>query len=512
MNNNFDQFIKKLQNSIENIETTIEAQNFGIVRQVGDGIALIEGLNKANIGSMVVFFPNDETAAYGMVISIEQNYTNVMLFNRILDIKEGVEVFIKSNRMEIPCSEKLISKVVNPLCVALDGSAEIVAEEYRSIEANAPGIMERVSVFEPLQTGIKIIDALVPIGLGQKELILGDRQTGKTTIAIDTILNQKKLRDKGEKIVYCIYVAIGQKASTIAKIHNMLKENDAMQYTTIFATYASDPVSLQYIAPMAATSFAEFLRDKGYDVLVIFDDLTKHANAYREISLLMKRTPSRGAYPGDIFYLHSRLLERAVKMKIKGSITMLPIIETQAGDVSDYIPTNVISITDGQIYLDKQIFFKGQKPAINIGLSVSRIGSAAQFKAMKQIAGKLKGELALFEEVEEFSKSVSDLDEVTVKMIKRGRLLLQLFQQKAYSPKTFESMIISLLGAVKGTFDNIEIKCSTDEFEEKIIEYFNNHNKDALIELNKEKALSDNLEKNILKTLIDFKDYYVQNY
>lgn len=496
MNNfkDYEIFLENLKKEIQDFDFKLEAKEYGVIKQVGDGIAWVEGLNKVTIGEVVCFLNDSSGCGFGIVMGIEASFVNIMLLNKVDEVIEGVEIFSTNKHFFVPCGNNMIGRVVNSLGQVIDGKEDFEVEEEMPIEAPSPGIMDRSSVCEPLQTGIKIIDALIPIGLGQKQLILGDRQSGKSAIITDIILNQKKIKEAKDKFVYCIYVTIGKKASDIAKTYELLKKAGAMEYTTIVATTASEPAAMQYIAPMSGTAIAEFLCKQGKNVLVIFDDLTKHADAYREISLLMRRTPARGAYPGDIFYLHSRLLERAVKLKTGGSITMLPIIETQAGDVSDYIPTNVISITDGQIYLDKQLFFEDQKPAINIGLSVSRIGSSAQHSAMKKIAGRLKGELAQFRELEAFAKSVSDLDEQTKKIITRGQLLMKLFKQNIHEPRNFHTMILLLFGGSRGLFDNITIDEKIEDFEKRFITFIEQNNPEIITTLNKTHNFDDKFE------------------
>lgn len=509
----YDLFIDSLSRQIDNFSLNLNPKEFGVIIEVGDGIAKVVGLEEVSLGHVIYYLKDGNNSGLGMVMSIEPNFVHVMLFSKLEQVCAGIEVFSTKEHFKIPVGNHVLGRVINVLGEPIDGAGAVDYEniEYREIEMMAPGIMDRAPVCEPLQTGIKIIDALIPIGLGQKQLILGDRQSGKTAIAIDTILNQKQIKDAGGKFTYCVYVAIGKKTSDIAKIYELLRKNGAMEYTVIVATTASDPASMQYVAPMCGAAIAEYFRDNGQDALVIFDDLTKHADAYREISLLMRRTPARGAYPGDIFYLHSRLLERAVKMsdeKGGGSVTMLPMIETQAGDVSDYIPTNVISITDGQIYLDKQLFFDGQKPAINIGLSVSRIGSAAQYKAMKKISGRLKGELAQFKEYEAFARAVSDLDPETMKMITRGRLLTNLFKQKLYQPIGFANMILILFAGIKGLLDKVKITGSISDFEERLFNYFEENYADIMQILNTEHSFDDALEEKISVGIKAFLETY----
>ena len=404
-----------------------------------------------------------ESGATGMALNLENDNIGVVIFGDDTTIKEGEVVKRTKDIMQVPVGMGMLGRVVDPLGNPIDGKGEIQNTEYRRVEVKAPGIIERQSVSEPLQTGIKSIDSLIPIGKGQRELIIGDRQTGKTAIAIDTIINQKKAHDghdENQKI-YCIYVAIGQKLSQVAQVVKKLEENNALKYTIIIVASASDPAPLQFLVPYSGCSMGEYFRDNKKHALIIYDDLSKHAVAYRQMSLLLRRPPGREAFPGDVFYLHSRLLERAAKMSNDmgaGSLTALPIIETQAGDVSAYIPTNVISITDGQIFLETELFYKGVRPAVNIGLSVSRVGSAAQIKAMKQVAGTIKLELAQFREMEAFAQFGSDLDVATQKLIERGRKLTEILKQDQYSPLLVEEQVVIIYAGVKGYLDQIDVK------------------------------------------------------
>jgi len=505
----YQSFLDSLNTKIRDFKLRLDPKDFGVVISAGDGIASVAGLDGVSLGQVVTFLED----GMGVVMGIEQNFVNIMLFNKIDEVVEGIEVFATGKHVSVPVGHGLLGRVIDPLGQPLDGAGAIQHSEYRLIETEAPGIMLRSSVCDPLQTGIKIIDALIPIGLGQKQLILGDRQSGKSALAIDAILMQKHVKEKSEKFTYCIYVAIGKKSSELAKLCDLLKKTGAIEYTIVVATNASDPAAMQYIAPMAGVSIAEYFRDQGQDALVVFDDLSKHADAYREISLLMRRTPARGAYPGDIFYLHSRLLERAVKMKDElggGSVTMLPIIETQAGDVSDYIPTNVISITDGQIYLDKQLFFDGQKPAINIGLSVSRIGSAAQYKAMKKIAGRLKGELAQFREYESFARAVSDLDVETQKMLTRGKLLTKLFKQNVNKPVIFEKMVVTLFAGIRGLLDKVELSGSIEDFENDLMAYMQKEEQALIETIAHEHVFDDRMEEQLVEAIKAFLNQYAR--
>jgi F-type H+-transporting ATPase subunit alpha len=432
-------------------------ENIGTVLQVGDGIARVYGLNDVMSGELLQF--EDEEKTIGIALNLENDNVGAVLMGEGIGILEGSSVKATGKIAQIPVSDSFLGRIVDPLANAIDGKGPIESTETRLIESMAPGIISRQSVCEPLQTGITAIDAMIPIGRGQRELIIGDRQTGKTSIALDTIINQKS------EDVICIYVAIGQKASSVAQAVNTLEEKDALKYTIIVAANANDPATLQYIAPYTGAALAEYFMYKGKHTLIIYDDLTKQAQAYRQMSLLLRRPPGREAYPGDVFYLHSRLLERAAKLSSKlgsGSMTALPIIETQAGDVSAYIPTNVISITDGQIFLSNDLFNSGIRPAINVGISVSRVGSAAQIKAMKQVAGTLKLELAQFDELEAFSQFSSDLDQSTQKQLARGRRLREILKQAQNSPYSVEEQIAIIFTGTNGYLDQIEINQVTN--------------------------------------------------
>jgi len=441
------EFIKK---QIDGFETDVDVKEVGKVIEAGDGIARIYGLEKCMAGELLEF-PND---IYGMALNLEEDNVGAVILGRFTGIKQGDLVKRTRRIMEVPVGEEMIGRVVNALGQPLDGKGPIRAKSYLPIERLAPGVVERMPVKEPLQTGLKAIDSMIPIGRGQRELIIGDRQTGKTAVAVDTIINQRNTN------VICIYVGIGQKQSTIAQVAKTLEENKAMSYTTIVAASASDPAPLQYIAPYSGCTFGEyFTYNKGH-VLVIYDDLSKHAAAYRQLSLLLRRPPGREAYPGDVFYLHSRLLERGVKLDTangEGSLTALPIIETQAGDVSAYIPTNVISITDGQIYLEADLFYSGVRPAINAGLSVSRVGGNAQIKAMKQVAGSLRLDLAQFREMAAFAQFGSDLDQATQRQLARGQRLVEILKQDQYQPLSVEKQIMIIYAAVKGFCDEFSV-------------------------------------------------------
>ncbi len=439
-----------IQSQIKNYERRIQTDDVGSVITVGDGIALVYGLDRAMLGELLVF-PGD---LYGMVMNLEEEHVGVVLMGNDRKIKEGDLVKRTGKVVEVPVGDAMLGRVVNALGQPIDGLGEIAATKFSPVEKIAPGVMTRKSVNTPLQTGIKAIDAMIPIGRGQRELIIGDRQTGKTAIAIDTILNQK---DKG---VYCVYVAIGQKNSTVAQIVEKLRVNGALSYTTIVSATASELAPLQYLAPYSGVTIAEEWMSKGKDVLIVYDDLSKHAVAYRTLSLLLKRAPGREAYPGDVFYLHSRLLERACKLSDAyggGSITALPIIETQAGDISAYIPTNVISITDGQIFLMGELFNAGQRPAIDSGLSVSRVGSAAQWKAMKQVSGSLKIELASYRELQAFSQFGSDLDDATKKVLNHGAVLMEVLRQDQYDNYSVDRQVIELFAAKYYYLENLPV-------------------------------------------------------
>ncbi len=439
-----------IRQQLTNLDQSIKISNIGTVGQVGDGIVRVYGLNDVMVGELVKF----EEGTVGIALNLEEDNVGIVLMSDGLNIIEGSKVYATNRVAQVKVGENLLGRIVDPLANPIDGKGEIKSTETRLIESLAPGIINRESISEPLQTGITAIDAIIPIGKGQRELIIGDRQTGKTSIAIDTIINQKT------ENVICIYVAIGQKASSIAQIVSILEENEALDYTIIVATNANTPATLQYIAPYTGASFAEYFMYKGKDTLVVYDDLSKQASAYRQMSLLLRRPPGREAFPGDIFYLHSRLLERGAKLSKEmggGSMTILPIVETQAGDVSAYIPTNVISITDGQIFLSSDLFNSGLRPAINVGISVSRVGSAAQIKAMKKIAGTLKLELAQFEELEAFSQFTSDLDLTTQNQLLRGQRLREILKQNKNKPIPVAEQIAIIFAGVNGYLDSIEL-------------------------------------------------------
>ena len=493
----YDYLVKSLKKQLENFQSDIKEESIGEVIEVGDGIAKVSGLADAMSSEMLEFETSKGQKIYGVVLNLEEYSVGAIIFGEYGNLKEGDKVRRTKRILEVPVGEALIGRVVSPLGEALDGKGEIKTKEHYPVEKIAPGVITRQSVRQPLETGIKVIDSIIPIGKGQRELIIGDRQTGKTAIAIDTIINQKG------KDVICIYVAIGQKESKIAKILGKLEETGAMGHTIIVLAGASQSASLSYIAPYAGVAMGEYFMDKGKDVLVIYDDLSKHAVAYRQISLLLKRPPGREAYPGDVFYLHSKLLERAAKMSDEmggGSLTALPIIETQAGDISAYIPTNVISITDGQIFLETDLFYKGIRPALNAGLSVSRVGSAAQIKAMKKVAGKLKLDLAQFRELEAFAQFGSDLDEVTKQQLDRGIRVTEILKQGQYNPIPQPKQVAIIYAAGSGLLDKVPVK-NIASFEEKLFAKLDNEGKDIMDAISKTGQLEEATE-NKLKALI----------
>lgn len=491
-----DEISSILRKELSGFEKEVDIYDVGTVLEVGDGIARIYGLTKV-MASELVEFPN---GVMGMVLNLEEDNVGVILFGDDTQIKEGDIVKRTKRVASIPVGEELLGRVVNPLCQPLDGKGPIKAQKYLPIERKALGVIYRQPVKEPLQTGLKAIDGMIPIGRGQRELIIGDRQTGKTAIALDTIINQKwthseEAKKYGVKPVYCIYVAIGQKGSSAAQVVAKLEEVGAMEYTTVILASASDPAPLQFIAPYSGATLGEYFRDSGRHALVIYDDLSKHAHAYRQVSLLLRRPPGREAYPGDIFYLHSRLLERASKLSDElggGSLTALPIIETQAGDVSAYIPTNVISITDGQIYLEPNLFNAGVRPAINVGISVSRVGGNAQIKAMKKVAGRLRLDLAQYRELEAFAKFGSDLDPATQKQLRRGQRLVEILKQDQYKPMPVEKQVVSIFYGTSGYLDQIPVS-DVRRFESEILEYIELKHKDIFTEIAETKDLSDSL-------------------
>lgn len=489
-----DEISNIIRDQIEQYDQQVQVSNVGTVLQVGDGIARIYGLEKVMAGELVEF----EDGTVGIALNLEEDNVGVVLMGAGREIQEGSTVKATGRIAQIPVGEATIGRVVDALARPIDGKGEINATDSRLIESMAPGIIERRSVHEPLQTGITAIDAMIPVGRGQRELIIGDRQTGKTAVAIDTILNQK-----GEDVI-CVYVAVGQKSSTVAQVVGVLEERGALDYTIVVAANANDPATLQYLAPYTGAALAEYFMYNGKATLVIYDDLSKQAQAYRQMSLLLRRPPGREAYPGDVFYLHSRLLERAAKLNDElgaGSMTALPIIETQAGDVSAYIPTNVISITDGQIFLSSDLFNAGFRPAINAGISVSRVGSAAQTKAMKQVAGKLKLELAQFAELEAFSQFASDLDKATQDQLARGQRLRELLKQPQYSPLSVPEQVAIVYAGINGYMDDIPQQDVT-KFTKGLRDYLQNSKQNFVEIVRSEKKLTDEAE-NILKEAIN---------
>lgn len=492
-----DEISRILKEQIEKFNTQLEVRETGTVLSVGDGVARVYGLQTAMSGELVEF-PGD---IFGMVLNLEHDSVGVVIFGEDKNIKEGDTVKRTQKIVDVPVGEALLGRVVDVLGNPIDGKGPIEAKERRVIDVKAPGIVSRQPVHEPLQTGIKSIDSMIPIGRGQRELIIGDRQTGKTAIAIDTIINQKG------KNVQCFYVAIGQKQSTIALVVEKLRESGALEYTTVIAAGASSPAPMQYLAPYSGTAMAEYFRDSGRHALIIYDDLTKQAQAYRQLSLLLRRPPGREAFPGDVFYVHSRLLERAAKMSAAeggGSLTALPIIETQAGDISAYIPTNVISITDGQIFLVADLFHKGIRPAVDVGKSVSRVGGAAQIKAMKQVGGTLKLSLAQYRELEAFAAFASDLDAASKAQLARGERLVELLKQGQYSPYEVADQIISIYAASNGAIDQITVK-DVQRFEKEFLQFIKQ--KFAVIPeaINKEQKISDDTKAKLDAAIVEFK-------
>ena len=494
--------ISILKSEIENFDFDTRDKEVGTVIWVGDGIVTIYGIDNAMYGEIVVF----ENGIKGMVQDIRRTEIGCILFGKDTGIKEGTKVTRTGKRAGVPVGEEFLGRIINALGAPIDGKGAVKEADYMPVEQEAPSIADRQSVNEPLQTGILSIDSMFPIGKGQRELIIGDRQTGKTSIALDTIINQRG------KDVICIYVAIGQKASTVAKIVSTLEKNDAMDYTIIVASTASDPAPLQYIAPYAGTSMAEYFMHKGKDVLIVYDDLSKHAVAYRTLSLLLGRSPGREAYPGDVFYLHSRLLERSARLsadKGGGSITALPIIETQAGDVSAYIPTNVISITDGQIFLESDLFFSGMRPAVNVGLSVSRVGGAAQTKAMKKAAGSIRIDLAQFREMEVFTQFASDLDNATKEQLQHGHVLMELLKQPLCRPLSMAEQVMTLCAANGRVMLDVPVN-QVKDFQMKYLDYMKEQHSDIVRQLETTKALDDELNKQICDAATEFKKEFLQ--
>ena len=500
-----------LRKQLAGFEKEVDVYDVGTVLQVGDGVARVYGLTKA-LMSELVEFPH---GVFGMVLNIEEDNVGCILFGESSKIKEGDTVKRTGRVASMPVGEKMLGRVINPLGQPLDGRGPIQTEKFLPIERKALGVIERQPVKEPLQTGIKAIDGMIPIGRGQRELIIGDRQTGKTAVALDAIINQKythteQSKKLGVKPVYCIYVAIGQKSSTVAQVVDKLQQEGAMDYTTVIAATASDPAPMQFIAPYSGATLGEFFRDSGRHALVVYDDLSKQAQSYRQVSLLLRRPPGREAYPGDVFYLHSRLLERASKLSEPlggGSLTALPVIETQAGDVSAYIPTNVISITDGQIYLVSNLFNAGIRPAIDVGISVSRVGGNAQIKAMKKVAGRLRIELAQYRELEAFARFGSDLDKATLQQLRRGARLIELLKQGQYVPMTVEKQVVSIFSGTNGFLDEIPAE-QVQRYEREMLELMELKHADILSAIAEKKDLTDDIVARLKKTLREFTDAF----
>ena len=497
-----------LKEQIENFGTEADVAEVGQVLSVGDGVARVYGLDNVQAGEMVEF----PGGVKGMALNLETDNVGIVIFGDDRDIKEGDTVKRTGAIVDVPVGRGLLGRVVDALGNPIDGKGPIESSERSRVEVKAPGIIPRQSVHEPMQTGLKAIDSLIPVGRGQRELIIGDRQTGKTAIALDTIINQKAVNESDDESrkLYCIYVAVGQKRSSVAKFVKTLEDYGAMEYSIVVSATASEPAPLQFLAPYTGCTMGEFFRDNGAHAVIFYDDLSKQAVAYRQMSLLLRRPPGREAYPGDVFYLHSRLLERAAKMNAdngSGSLTALPVIETQAGDVSAYIPTNVISITDGQIFLETDLFYKGVRPAVNVGLSVSRVGSAAQIKAMKQVAGSIKLELAQYREMEAFAQFASDLDASTQRLLARGARLTELLKQPQYTPLPVEEQVVVIYAGVRGYLDKLDISKVT-EFEQKLLTEIRAGGSEILEALRNEKAISDATE----EKLKSFMDNFAQNY
>lgn len=514
--------IDRIKKEIENLDTTAQPEEVGVVTTVGDGIAEIDGLKKAQMMEMIVFDDGErksleetlsnEDALYGLVLNLEEDAVKVVVLGEASRVREGMQVRRTNKLLSIPVGEKIVGRVISPLGEMIDGKGSIETDRNMPIERVAYGVMERSAVNEPIHTGIKAIDSMIPVGRGQRELIIGDRQTGKTTVAIDTIINQKY--EPADKRPICIYVAVGQKRSKTATIMAKLEEAGAMEYTTIIATSASEASPLLFLAPFAGMAVGEYFMEQGRDVLVVLDDLSKHANAYRQMSLLLRRPPGREAYPGDIFYLHSRLLERSAKLSKElggGSITALPIIETQEGDVSAYIPTNVISITDGQIFLDGDLFNKGIRPALDVGISVSRVGSSAQTKAMKKVSGKIRLELAQFRELEAFMQFASDLDDETKARIDSGQKYVELLKQAQNEPVPFYKQAIALYAANAGIFEGAPVE-NTQKIEAGFLEFIERDRKSVMDTIETGRELTEEVVAGLDKAIIDFKEAHQANY
>ncbi len=495
-----DEITRVLKEQIKSYNKKLEVSETGSVLSVGDGVARIYGLDDVMAGELVEF-PGE---IYGMALNLEQSCVGAVIFGDDSKIKEGDTVKRTKRIVEVPVGEEMCGRVVDALGMPIDGKGPIKSSKRSQVEIKAPGILKRQPVSEPMQTGIKAIDAMIPIGRGQRELIIGDRQTGKTAVAIDTIINQKG------RNVFCVYVAIGQKQSTVAQLVEKLRENGALEYTTVVSATASAPAPLQYLSAYTGCTIAEYFRDNGKHALIIYDDLTKQAQAYRQVSLLLRRPPGREAYPGDVFYLHSRLLERAAKLSDKeggGSLTALPIIETQAGDVSAYIPTNVISITDGQIFLESDLFYKGIRPAVNVGISVSRVGGAAQIKAMKQIAGTIKLELAQYRELEAFAAFGSDLDKATQAQLARGERLVEILKQDQYSPAAVEDQVAIIFAATTGFLDPVPVK-QVRRYETELMQFLKQKYPNVLKDLREKQTLKDDTKKPLIAALEEFQSVF----
>ncbi len=498
-----------IKDKIVNANVEVDVSEVGRVLSVGDGIARVYGLDKVQSNELVEF----ESGVKGMALNLEEDNVGVVIFGSDESIKEGDIVKRTDKIVSVPVGKGLLGRVVDALGEPIDGLGAIKATEYSNSEVKAPGIIPRRSVHEPMQTGLKVVDALIPIGRGQRELIIGDRQTGKTAIILDTIINQKHINDqaKSEKDkMYCIYVAVGQKRSTVAQVVKTLKDHGALDYTIVVAATASDPAPMQFIAPYSGCAMGEYFRDNGMHATIFYDDLSKQATAYRQMSLLLRRPPGREAYPGDVFYLHSRLLERAAKMNDEegaGSLTALPVIETQAGDVSAYIPTNVISITDGQIFLETSLFYQGVRPAVNVGISVSRVGSAAQIKAMKQVAGKIKLELAQYREMASFAQFASDLDAATKQLLARGERLTELLKQPVYHPMSVAEEVVAIFAGVRGYLDKLPLS-DVKPFEQKALSAIKANYPEYLKQISEEKVISDELD----KKLTEFYDNFLKEF
>ena len=505
--------LQDIESKISGVKTSVAKQNVGVVREIGDGVAKIEGLTDAMLNEMIDF----GNGVTGLALNLEENEVGAIILGDWSKVREGQEVRTTGKLLQVPVGKGLLGRVVNALGQPVDGKGPIKSDVSYPVEKIAPGIIKRKSVSQPVQTGIMAVDAMIPIGRGQRELIIGDRSTGKTTIGVDAMINQARINkaneasgDKDFRPLYNIYVAVGQKQSNIARVISVLEEAGAMPYTIIVVAAASDSATNQYLAPFAGAAMGEWFMDNGMDALIIFDDLSKHAVAYRQVSLVLKRPSGREAYPGDVFYLHSRLLERSARVSEKfgnGSLTALPIIETQAGDVSAYIPTNVISITDGQIYLETDLFYQGIRPAVSVGLSVSRVGSAAQIKAMKQVAGRIKLDLAQFRELAAFAQFGSDLDPKTQAQLERGKRIVEVFKQPQYNPMPVENQVAALWAVQNGYFDDVAVD-KVKDFQGKLTDYLVNRKSDLMDKIRKEKALSDALTADLKAAITEFKQTY----